>query len=83
MSKPWQYNEPAPATPHPPVPQRDLVLRHRGQRNRAVLQRGADTAAVVYGRVAGGVAAEASVGVTVTEVGAWSYMVAATVVSST
>ena len=49
--------------------------------NRAVLQRGADTAAVVFGRVAGGVTASASVGVTVTEVGVGSYTVAATVVT--
>ena len=50
--------------------------------NRAVLQRGTDTAAVVFGRrVAGGVTASASVGVTVTEVGVGSYTVAATVVT--
>ena len=45
--------------------------------NRAVLQRGTDTAAVVFGRVAGCVTASASVGVTVTEVGVGSYTVAA------
>ena len=49
--------------------------------NRAVLQRGADTAAVVFGRVAGGVTEGTSVTVTVAEAGAGSYTVVATVIT--
>ena len=46
----------------------------------AVLQRGVDTAAVVYGSVQGGVHAPASVSVTVAEEGATTYTVAASIV---
>ena len=77
MSEPWQYDEPALA----PRPYPDGTSFSGIIGNRAVLQRGADTAAVVYGRVAGGVTAGTSVGVTVAEAGAVSYTVAATVVT--
>lgn len=77
MTAQWQYNDPQSVAPDgPPLGTSFSGILCDG----AVLQRGESVSAVVYGQVLGGVEASASVSVTVAEVDAASYTVAATIV---